>query len=58
MGMIGPEYEFLFTDVEMDGRNSKGGNWSQSPLNLALQSGSLNLSEPTAVIVPDPTCRV
>ena len=58
MGMIGPEYEFLFTDVGMDGRNSKGGNWSLSPLNLALQSRSLNLSDPTAVIVPDPTCLV
>ena len=58
MGMIWPEYEFLFTDVGMDGRNSKGGNWSQSPLNLALQSRSLNLSDPTAVIVSDPACLV
>ena len=28
MGMIGPEYEFLFADVGMNGRNSDGGNWS------------------------------
>ncbi|XP_057290188.1 uncharacterized protein LOC130612865 [Hydractinia symbiolongicarpus] len=30
MGMIGPEYEFLFADVGMNCRNSDGGNWSQS----------------------------
>ena len=45
--MIGPEYEFLFVDVGMNGRNSDGGNWSQSPLKLALESGSLNLPDPT-----------
>ncbi|XP_057314357.1 uncharacterized protein LOC130655608 [Hydractinia symbiolongicarpus] len=42
MGMIGPEYEFLFADVGMNGRNSDGGNWSQSSLKLALESGALN----------------
>lgn len=47
MGMIGPEYEFLFADVGMNGRNSDGGNWSQSPLKLALESGALNLPEPS-----------
>ena len=47
MGMIGPEYEFLFVDVGMNGRNSDGGNWSQSPLKSALVSGSLNLPDPT-----------
>ena len=47
MGMVGPEYEFLFADVGMNGRNSDGGNWSQSPLKLALESGALNLPEPT-----------
>ena len=47
MGMIGPEYEFLFADVGMNGRNSDGGNWSQSPLKLALESNSLNLPKPT-----------
>ena len=46
MGMIGPEYEFLFADVGMNGRNSNGGNWSQSPLKLAPESGSLNLPDP------------
>ena len=47
MGMIGPEFEFFFADVGMNGRNSHGGNWSQSPLKLALESGSLNLPDPT-----------
>ncbi len=50
-GMIGPEYEFLFTDVGMNGRNSDGGNWSQSPLKLALESGTLNLLDPTPLPV-------
>ena len=47
MGMIGPEYEFLFVDVGMNDRNSDGGNWSQSPLKSALVSGLLNLPDPT-----------
>ena len=47
MGMIGPEYEFLFAEVGMNVRNSDGGNWSQSPFKLALESGSLNLPDPT-----------
>ena len=38
MGMIGPEYEFLFADVGMNGRNSDS-NWSQSPLSLPLSLG-------------------
>ena len=47
MGMIGPEYEFLFADVGMNSRISDGGNWFQIPLKLALESGSLNLPDPT-----------
>ena len=27
MAMIGPEYEFLFVDVGINGRNSVGGIW-------------------------------
>ena len=49
MEMIGPEYEFLFANVGMNGRNSDSGNWSQSPLNLSLESGLLNLPDPTAL---------
>ena len=46
MGMIGPEHEFLFADIRMNGRNSDGGNWSQSPLKHALECGALNLPDP------------
>ena len=28
MTVVGPEYQFLFADVGMNGRNSNGGNWS------------------------------
>ena len=52
MGMIGLEYEFLFADVGMNGRNSDSGNWPQNPLKLALESGSLNIPDPT----PLPGC--
>ena len=37
----------FFAEVKMNGRNSNGGNWSQSPIKLALESGSLNLPDPT-----------
>ena len=53
MGMIGPEYEFLFADIGMNGRNSDGGNWSQSPLKHALECGALNLPDPQ----PLPGCQ-
>ena len=44
--MIGPEYEFLYADVGMMGRNSNGGNWSQNQLKNALEINTLNLPEP------------
>ena len=47
MGMIGSDDEFFFAIVEMNGRNFDGSNWFQSPLKLALESGSLNLPDPT-----------
>ena len=40
--MIGPEKEFLFADVGMNGRNSHGGNLSQDPLKITLENNSLN----------------
>ena len=49
MAMIGPEYEFLFADVGMNGRNSDGGNWSQSPLKRALEVNTLNTPKPTCL---------
>ena len=45
--MVGPEYEFLFVDVEMNGRNSDGGNWSQSRLKNGLEKNTLNFPDPT-----------
>ena len=44
LGRIGPEYEFLFMDVGMNGRNSNGGNWSQNPLKV---DNSINLPRPS-----------
>ena len=45
MGIIGPEYEFILAGVGMNGRNSDGGNWSQSPLKLALECNAINLPD-------------
>ena len=47
LAMVGPEYEFLFVDVRMNGRNSDGGNWSQSRLKNGLEKNSLNLPDAT-----------
>ena len=44
--MVGPEYEFLFADVGINGRNSEGGNWSQSRLKNGLEKNTLNLPDP------------
>ena len=45
LAMVGPEYEFLFVDVVINGRNSDGGNWSQSPLRNGLEKNTLNLPD-------------
>ena len=45
--MVGPEYKFLLVDVRMNGRNSDGGNWSQSCLKNGLEKNTLNLLDPT-----------
>ena len=37
LAMVGPEYEFLFVDIGMNGRNPDGGNWNKT----------LNLPDPT-----------
>ena len=47
LAMVGPEYGFLFVDVGMNGRNSDGGNWSQSRLKNGLEKITLNLPDPT-----------
>ena len=47
LAIVGPEYEFLFADVGMNGRNSNEGNWSQSCLKNGLEKNTLNLPDPT-----------
>ena len=45
LGMIGPEYQYVFADVRMNGKNSDGINWSPSPFKISLENNSLNLPE-------------
>ena len=47
MTVVGPEYQFLYAEVGMNGRNSNGGAWEQSPLRKALENSTLNLPKPT-----------
>lgn len=47
MAVIGPEYEFLYADVGMNGRNSDGGAWAQSKLKKALDDNTLDIPKPT-----------
>ena len=44
--MAGPEYEFFFVGVGMNGRYSDEGNWSQNRLKNGLVKNTLNLSDP------------
>ena len=43
VAVVGPEYQFLFADFGMSGRNSDGGNWLQSPMRKALEKNTLSL---------------
>ena len=51
--IVSPEYEFLFADVGMNGRNSDGGNWSQVFLKNGFETNTLNLPNP----IPLPSCK-
>ena len=46
MAVVGPEYQFLFSDVGMNERNSDRGNWLQSPMRKALEKNTLSLPKP------------
>ena len=46
MAVAGIEYQFLFADVGMNGRNSDGGNWLQSPMRKAVEKNTLRLPKP------------
>ena len=47
--MVGSEYEFLYVDVGINGRNSDGGIWSRCPLKNVLEKNALNIPEPKAL---------
>ena len=47
LAMVGAEYEFLFVDARINGRNSDGGNSPQSRLKNGLEKNTLNLLDPT-----------
>ena len=46
LAVVGPEYEFLYAEVSMNGRNSDGGAWAQSLLKMALEDNTLNITKP------------
>ena len=46
MGVVGPEYEFIFADVGMNGRMSDGGNWATNQFHTALENVENPLSIP------------
>ena len=41
--VVGPEYEFLYAEVGINGRNSDGGASAKSPLKMALENNTLNV---------------
>ena len=49
LGMIGPEYKFLYADVGMNGRNRDGRNCSQNQLKNTLENNKLNIPKPRAL---------
>ena len=55
MAVVGPEYQFLYAEVGMNGRNSDGETWAQSPLRKALENNTLNLpkSMPLSGVLDD-----
>ena len=44
LAMVGSEYGFLFADVGVNGRNSDGGNWSQSTLRKGLEEKNIKFT--------------
>ena len=53
MGVVGPEYEFIFADVGMNGRMSDGGNWARNQFCTVLK----NVENPLSVPKPRPLPR-
>ena len=52
MAVIGPEYEFVFADVGMNGRMSDGGNWACNEFQAALADVDNPLSIPNPKQLP------
>ena len=48
--MVGPEYESLFADVRMNGRNLEGENWSPSLLKNGFTTKALILPDPMPLL--------
>ena len=46
LALVGPEYEFLYAEAGVNGRNSDGGIWDQCKLKKALENGTLNIPCP------------
>ena len=46
IAVVGPEYQFLYAEVGMNGRNSDGGTWAQNPLRKALENNTFHLTKP------------
>ena len=45
MAVVGPEYEFLFADVGMNGHSSDCGKWLRNLMKKALEENSLDLQK-------------
>ena len=50
LAVVGPEYEFLYAEVGMNGMNSGGGARDQSPLKMALENNTLNVPKSTPLL--------
>ncbi len=50
MGVVGPEYEFIFADVGMNGRMSDGGNWARNQFRAAIE----DIDNPLSIPKPRP----
>ena len=46
MVLVGPEYEFLYADIGINGRNSDGGVWDKCKLKEQIEQGILDLPDP------------
>ena len=47
MAVVGPEYQFLYAEVGMNGRKSDREAWAQRLLRKALENNTLNLPKST-----------